>query len=115
MVVLHQSQDGNRPQRMQTKGTHTLHCSDLDAVPAMLDSRITAVSPLRNGPVLLEAIGIGLGDVTLRIGRNSPLLIQGTLPADLVWVVLPLSPDRPVLRNGRSAGPDTVAVYGAGA
>ena len=71
--------------------------------------------PLHDGPFLLEAVGIGLGDLTLRVGRNSPLLVQGALPADLVWAVLPLSSDRPVLLNGRSAGPHAMAIYGAGA
>ena len=100
---------------MQTRGTHRVRYSDFDAVPAMLDIRITAASPLHDGPFLLEAVGIGLGDLTLRVGRNSPLLVQGALPAELVWAVLPLSSDRPVLLNGRSAGPHAMAIYGAGA
>jgi AraC family ethanolamine operon transcriptional activator len=33
----------------------------------------------------------------------------------MVWAVLPLSPERPFLINGRSAGPNTVAIYGEGA
>jgi hypothetical protein len=107
--------EGDRPQQMQIRGTHKLRYSDFDAISAMPDIHITAGSPLRNGPFLLEAAGIGLGDITLRVGRNSPLLVQGALPADLVWAVLPLSPDRPVLLNGRSTGPHTMALYGAGA
>src|SRR3712207_227967 len=100
---------------MQIRVIHKVSYSDFDAIPATLNDALTMASPLRGGPFLLEATGIVLGDATLWAGRNSPLLVQGALPADIVWAVLPLSPDRPILINGCSAGPNTAAIYGAGA
>ena len=50
-TVLPQSEEGDRPQKMQTRGTHRVRYSDFDAVPAMLDIRITAASPLSRRPL----------------------------------------------------------------
>jgi hypothetical protein len=77
--------------------------------------RCTAALPRRVRPVWLESTSIGFGGAGLLVGRNSPLLVHGALPADMVWAVLPLNLDRPVLTNGRSAGPHMLALYGAGA
>ena len=104
------------PERMLTAGARRVWCSDFDAMSAAVASGgFTAASPLRGGPFLLEAAGVGLGDGAVLAGRNSPLLVQGALPADTVWAVLPLGPDGPVLINGCAAGPNTVAVFGPGA
>ena len=104
------------PERMLTGGARRVRHSDFDAISAAVASGgFTAASPLRSGPFLLEAAGVGLGDGAVLAGRNSPLLVQGALPADTVWAVLPLGRDGPVLINGRAAGPNTVAVFGPGA
>src|SRR4051812_30754454 len=100
---------------MQTRDTHRVHYSTFDAIPAKPGSLITVANSLRDGPFLVEAAGIQVGDITLRVGQNSPLPIQGSLPANLIWAILPLRHDRPVISSGRSAGPDMIAVYGAGA
>ena len=103
-------------ERMLTRGARRVRYSDFNAISAAVASGgFTAVSPLRSGPFLLEAAGVGLGDGAVLAGRNSPLLVQGALPADTVWAVLPLGPDGPVLINGRAAGPNTLAVFGPGA
>ena len=46
---------------------------------------------------------------------NHPLLVQGALPADTAWVLIPLDFRGALLLNGRPSVPDAVAVYGAGA
>ena len=104
------------PERMLTWGARRVRYSGFDAISAVVASAgFMAASPLRSGPFLLEPAGVGFGDGAVLAGRNSPLLVQGALPADTVWAVLPLGPDGPVLINGRAAGPNTVAVFGPGA
>ena len=59
---------------MSTTAARSIQISDFDVLSGALPSALTMASPLRGGPVSLEVTGIDLGDVTLRIGRNTPLL-----------------------------------------
>jgi AraC-like DNA-binding protein len=89
--------------------------SDFDALSDTLPGGLTMASPLRGGPFSLEVTGIDLGDVAVRTGRHSPLLVQGVVPDDTAWALLPLRYCGAFLLNGRPAVPDSVAVYGPGA
>jgi AraC-like DNA-binding protein len=89
--------------------------SDFDTLPDVLPGCVTAASPLRGGPFSIAVTGIDVGDVVLRIGRNTPLLVQGKVPDDMAWVVLPFRFYGALLLNGRQSIPHVVAVYGAGA
>ena len=100
---------------MRNWTTRRVRYTDFDAAADALNGSLTAASPLRGGPFLLEAVSIGLDDVVVQVGRNSPLLVQGALPADAIWAAFPVSRTGPVLINGRAAGPHAVALYGAGA
>src|SRR3954447_15150401 len=99
---------------MQSRNTQQVRFSDFDLAAEALNGPMTAASPLRGGPFLLEAVGIRLGDSSGRVGRTSPLLAHGALAADTIWAAFPVSQTGPVLINGRAAGPHTVALFGAG-
>src|SRR3954451_22375395 len=104
----------DRPDPMQRRNTQQVRFSNFDLAAEALNGSMTAASPLHGGPFLLEAVGIALGDSSVQVGRNSPLLAQGALPADTIWAAFPVSQTGPVLMNGRAAGRHTVALYGAG-
>jgi AraC family ethanolamine operon transcriptional activator len=99
----------------QVAGVRRITLSDFDELPDALPGRVTAASPLRGGPFSMAVTGIDVGDVVLRIGRNTPLLVQGEVPDDMAWVALPFRSCGALLLNGRPSIPHALAVYGAGA
>jgi AraC-like DNA-binding protein len=100
---------------MQILGTHRVRLSDVEELAAHPGVGLAAASPLRPGPFSVEAVGLGLGDVSVQAGRTSPVLVQGTFPPGAAWLVLPLRHDGALLLNGRAAGPNSLAVYAEGA
>jgi AraC family transcriptional regulator, ethanolamine operon transcriptional activator len=70
---------------------------------------------LRPGNFSVETVSICMGDVSVRSGRNSPLLVHGVVPAGLASIVLPLGPPGSLILNGRASVERMATVYWAGA
>jgi methylphosphotriester-DNA--protein-cysteine methyltransferase len=97
---------------MPQEGRYTVRYTNVDCMPQSIAGSPAAAIPVRGGPFLLEATGIGLGDLDVLVGRHTPLLLHGMVPMDRVWAVFPITPFR---INGRCAAPPMLAMLGAGA
>jgi AraC family ethanolamine operon transcriptional activator len=71
--------------------------------------------PLRSGVFSGESISFELGDIALQKGRSTPLMVLGGVAPDSVWILLPLGGRETLILNGRTVGPNDLAVYGPGA
>jgi AraC-like DNA-binding protein len=100
---------------MDRTGTRLTRLSDVDALASHLTVAPVAASPLRAGPFALDMVDVGLGDVGVRVGRSTPLLVLGAFPPGAAGLVLPLRSDQALVLNGSPARPYTVAVHGEGA
>jgi AraC-like DNA-binding protein len=72
-------------------------------------------TPLRPYPFSMRVADVDLGDIVLRIGRSTPLIALGTLPAGAASILMPLRTNCDLLLSGRTAELHGVAVHGAGA
>ena len=85
-----------------------------DEFAASLSPRDALVTTLGTDDFSFDATSVRLGQVTVVTGRNSPLLVQASVPPDVIWVVFPLCGAH-VRINGRAWSPGLVTVHGAGA
>ena len=81
----------------------------------MLGQHGGIVCPLGPGRFAFEAISVDLGRVGLRVGHSTPLLMQASVPQDMVCFVLALAGAQSMRLNGHEARPGSLTVYGAGA
>jgi hypothetical protein len=63
----------------------------------------TRATPLRPYPFSVRVTDVDLGDIVLQIGRCTPLVAIGTLPAGAACVLLPLCTTGSALLGGRTA------------
>ncbi|WP_207538164.1 AraC family transcriptional regulator [Sabulicella rubraurantiaca] len=100
---------------MNFVGTQVVRLSDVDELHGRLTVGSRVACPLRPGPFSMETTDLGLGDVTIRIGQSTPVLVQGASPDGVLLMVLPLRHDGAFLFNGAPARPHSVATYVDGA
>jgi AraC family ethanolamine operon transcriptional activator len=81
---------------------------------ALLRQHDAVVSTLGAGDFSFEGTSVSLGRVSVVTGRNSPLLVQASVPADTVWVLFPFRGSQLRL-NGCEWRPGLITVHGAGA
>ncbi|HYZ62704.1 MAG TPA: hypothetical protein VE650_09630 [Acetobacteraceae bacterium] len=81
---------------------------------ALLRERDAVVSTLGASDFSFDATSVHLGQVSVVTGRNSPLFVQASVPADTMWVLFPFGGSQLRL-NGCEWRPGQVTVHGAGA
>jgi AraC-like DNA-binding protein len=95
-------------------GVRRLRLDRFDHFAALLQQRDAVVSTLGAGDFSFDATTVSLGQVSVVTGRNSPLLVQASVPADTIWVLLPFGGSELRL-NGCEWRPGLVTVHRAGA
>src|SRR4051794_7780517 len=96
-------------------GVTNLVLSSPDQLAAHLSGNDGIAAPLTPGRFSVEAVAVGLGDVSVRNGRNSPMLVQATVPEGLLSVVLPLGPPGSLILDGHASRERMAVVYSGGA
>jgi AraC-like DNA-binding protein len=82
---------------------------------AAILGRHSTVCPLGPGEFAFEAVSVDLGQLSVHVGHSTPLLLQASVPQDMVCFVLALAGARLFHLNGREVQPRSLAIHGPGA